>query len=264
MKRCLVIFTMLTASFNLFAQSKQSLKQMRDYFKGLTGGPYVFMQSPRTDFEVGMIYQFINGRFYRFSTTAECFGSPTNILSAQVQSFQVNKTLEASWKVGLEILAMGPITEDVKLNLEAKNISKISISIGNLTSRSMSLLKLKALLKDNNVDQLCRQSELVKGDTKYIVTEVLMSDSLEIEFSDSNNNKIDISAEFIKKILPNVQIDRTKISNGKLAITKTQFVIAYKPIRIKTLEKNSADGLILEFDPDNLQALDAYYNQISQ
>src|SRR5262249_35072925 len=96
-RRCSPMFKALSSAFALisilFPSTTYDLKEMRDYFKkNIAGGPYIYLQSPRSGLGVGTIYTVPNGQMIFYSRPEECF---SKTFLAQATSAESNDKMVA-------------------------------------------------------------------------------------------------------------------------------------------------------------------------
>ncbi|HKZ39360.1 MAG TPA: hypothetical protein VJ044_00270 [Candidatus Hodarchaeales archaeon] len=208
------------------------LKDMQELFKkNVAGGPYTFMQTPRSGFDVGTIYLIADKTFLVYSRPEDCF---TKELLTKAQDTIKLPTFAKEGKftldIGLKILPIGPVTKDVETAFKNKKVSSITVAIPELKSRYLTIKDLQQNLR-TQTDRSC--AEQLSKHTRYVIVESLYAPKYTISFISSADQSVNFLGGILKVLFPTLSWESNKEYKGEISFENENMVVAYKALKLK-------------------------------
>jgi hypothetical protein len=257
-----IVAVMVTGVCCSFAASTVDLKQMREYFKNtISGGPYIYLQSPRTGLGLGSVYTVAKGQTIFFSRPEECFSqafldrtkSTNNTDTMAVDN--LNLTGKYSWQLGLKVANAGPITKETDAEFSNKHVTSMTVTIPYLKRQLITVKELKSAI-DNDMDLDCRGVLTASNPERWIILESLFTDELSISFQDDSGKDVSVSGGLIRILFPSAKYDSQGSTKGTLKFTGTDHIVAIKAVKIKDINKYAAgEKDFVVVDPDAFYTL---------
>ena len=255
--------TSITVALNTYAQKPSDLGQMREYFRSIAGGPYIYLQGANSDMTVGTLMAEIDGTQFFVRRPESCFG-PAIIKSlvagaGKVEPINVNRTAHLDLNIGLNATRLGAVTSDVQAEFEKKGAKSVDIKYGTLTRTVLEIDKLKQQIQEG-MDAGCKASFLSRKGHRYIIVENLSATDFTVKFTNSTGSDVSLSAKLFSILFPSFKAKTEGEITGEQEIKASEpLIVAIKTIKPKSLDKFA--GGALELDSG---APDSFYRVFDQ
>lgn len=232
----------ISASATTLSSQTPGLRAAREYFAKLQGGPYIFLETPRTNFGLGSVYTVIDRAEYYVKRPADCF-PPSELVTAssdgQLRTFASNISNTYDLALGLKIAPVGPITEEAKAEFAKNNVQSLTISIPTLSHSAFTLDQARRLLT-SHADEDCRT--LLGSKRRWLIVETLSATNYSVTFNTKTGTKANFSAAFFQLLFPSIKFDAQKATEGHLEFSDSErpYIVAYKAIRMDKVQNFSS------------------------
>jgi hypothetical protein len=218
------------------------LGQMRDYFKKLSGGPYVYLQTPRTGLGVGTIYVIKGKSTYYITRPEDCFAQ--SVLGRVTSSAKpVTGTLESKYSLdaGLKVVPVGPITNELKVGLSKNGVSSVVVTIPSLQQKVITLAELRKAFTDQAIDAECRAS--LNSPDRWLVIETLSAKDYSVSLKRSGGMSGTFDVGLFKLLFPNFKGDMSKAASGTVEFANADppYIVAIKALKFSDTTRFASD-----------------------
>ncbi len=251
MRRTLALLTVLSAAVALASSglnAQSDLREMRDFFKNLTGGPYIYLQTPRTDFGLGSIYLIEDKTTYFVSKPEACF--PPSVLEDATSNLRpLKRALDSSYsvEVGLKVAPAGPLTEEAKAELKKNGVTGVQVSIPNLRQEAITILTLQKAIKAGAIDQDCLTG-LNRRPERWLIVEALTAPDYTVTFQRKTGASGGLSLGLFSMLFPTFKGEKERLEKGELEFKDAQppYIVAVKALKFKKATEFASDPTTAE------------------